>query len=461
MKKIIISLFIIGLTTTINAQWTNTDGDITTTGSVGIGTTSPSEKLEVNGTTKTTNLQINGGVTKYAIPSITGGWQRGMIFYNSNDFDGVKLGGFGMYGSASEAKRLFMGFGNNPYNSTLGLQILNDGSVGVGTASPTSKLHVNGETRSTSMYLVGRTADALDNGWRQTYVNWIGHSLIFGTKEGSYAHNVIEMKPGGSDRGGLTSVFKMHYAASPTEHDLRVNIDSRTSYPSYFNVGNIGIGTASPTSKLQVNGDFNINEELFIDVAKNVETTNGTTKQYSVLRQNNPQKNIAFKMDGDDGTDRFSFMTDFGSTGTPTERMVIMAQTGNVGIGTTDTGDYKLAVAGSTGIIAEKVTVKLYNNGWPDYVFEEDYDLPSLEEVEKHIKEKGHLENIPSAKQMEESDGIDLGAMNTKLLQKIEELTLYTIQQEKRIKSLKSIKDENLILKNRLKEIEAFLKTLK
>ena len=72
---------------------------------------------------------------------------------------------------------------------------------------------------------------------------------------------------------------------------------------------------------------------------------------------------------------------------------------GNVGIGTNDTQGYKLAVAGN--IIAEEVVVKLQSN-WPDYTFDKDYKLNSLEEVEAHINEEGHLSEIPSAEEIEE-----------------------------------------------------------
>lgn len=101
---------------------------------------------------------------------------------------------------------------------------------------------------------------------------------------------------------------------------------------------------------------------------------------------------------------------------------------GNVGIGTR-TPDAKLAV---NGIIHSK-EVKVDLTGWPDYVFDEDHYLPTLEEVEKHIKQKGHLINIPSAKEVEEN-GIELGEMNKLLLEKIEELMLYTLNQERKIK---------------------------
>lgn len=98
-------------------------------------------------------------------------------------------------------------------------------------------------------------------------------------------------------------------------------------------------------------------------------------------------------------------------------------------IGTTSSTDgtdvYSLSVNGN--VRADRV--KVYTT-WADYVFEGGYKLPSLKEVEEHIKEKGHLQDIPSAKEVE-AKGIDLGNMNKLLLQKIEELTLYMIEQNK------------------------------
>ena len=123
--------------------------------------------------------------------------------------------------------------------------------------------------------------------------------------------------------------------------------------------------------------------------------------------------------------------------GTPTEKFRISAN-GNVGIGTTNPGSWKLAVNGK--IRAKEVKVE---TGWSDFVFYDDYELPTLEEVEMHIEEKGHLKDIPSEKEVEEN-GILLGEMNSKLLQKIEELTLYTIQQQKEIEELKSLTKELL-----------------
>ena len=103
--------------------------------------------------------------------------------------------------------------------------------------------------------------------------------------------------------------------------------------------------------------------------------------------------------------------------------------TGNVGIGTTNPGSWKLAVNGN--LRAKEVKVE---TGWADYVFSDDYKLPTLQEVEAHILENGHLINIPSAEDVA-ANGVLLGEINKLLLEKIEELTLYTIQQEKQLQS--------------------------
>ncbi|MCX2679347.1 hypothetical protein OOZ15_05275 [Galbibacter sp. EGI 63066] len=138
---------------------------------------------------------------------------------------------------------------------------------------------------------------------------------------------------------------------------------------------------------------------------------------------------------------------------------------GNVGIGTWNP-DSKLAVNGK--VHAKEVKVDVV--GWSDFVFEKDYDLPTLEEVEQHIKEKGHLKDIPSAKEVEEN-GVYLGEMDAKLLQKIEELTLYIIEQERQIMQQQSInknldakrleqKNEIKKLKEKNKELELRLDNL-
>lgn len=95
--------------------------------------------------------------------------------------------------------------------------------------------------------------------------------------------------------------------------------------------------------------------------------------------------------------------------------------------GGVDISSYNLFVKG--GILTEEVRVSLQNT-WADYVFKKDYKLPTLKEVENHIAQKGHLINVPSAEEVK-NNGIELGEMAKIQQEKIEELTLYIIEQNK------------------------------
>jgi len=118
--------------------------------------------------------------------------------------------------------------------------------------------------------------------------------------------------------------------------------------------------------------------------------------------------------------------------------LIIQGGGGNVGIGT----HYPTNKLDVNGTIHSK-EVKVDMIGWSDFVFKKEYDLPTLSEVEKHIAEKGHLENIPNEEEVLK-DGIKLGEMNAKLLQKIEELTLYIIELDKKAEKLTTIiSDQN------------------
>ena len=123
------------------------------------------------------------------------------------------------------------------------------------------------------------------------------------------------------------------------------------------------------------------------------------------------------------GNNNFEFRTSDQSA------VLTLKDDGNVGIGTNNP-DSKLSVNGT--IHTKEVKVDLI--GWPDFVFNNNYELRSLDEVEQHINEKGHLPEIPSEIEVAEN-GINLGEMDAKLLQKIEELTLYLIDQNKQLQN--------------------------
>jgi hypothetical protein len=110
-----------------------------------------------------------------------------------------------------------------------------------------------------------------------------------------------------------------------------------------------------------------------------------------------------------------------------------------VGTTTAATG-YMVSVNGK--IMCEELKVQ-DSGSWPDYVFDKSYQLNSLHEVEKYIEENNHLPGIPNACTVEEN-GVEIGNMQKLLLQKIEELTLYMIDADKRIKALET---ENQALK--------------
>lgn len=102
---------------------------------------------------------------------------------------------------------------------------------------------------------------------------------------------------------------------------------------------------------------------------------------------------------------------------------------------------YRLYVG--KGILTEKLRVAFSGDSlnWADYVFEEDYELPNLKELEKYIKVNKHLPDVPPAEDVYKN-GIDVAEMNALLLKKVEELTLYIIEQQKQIDELKAATNE-------------------
>jgi len=213
--------------------------------------------------------------------------------------------------------------------------------------------------------------------------------------------------------------------------------------------GKVGVGTNSPLSDLHVNGiirwgGYNTNyffsgQDITGGYIEQIGSNSSTSKIRLQSSKLGDMSNYSqFIIDPEQG---FSFKSIGGGSC-------------NVGIGTSDTKGYRLAVAGN--MVAESVAVKLQGT-WPDYVFAKDYQLPSLSETEKHINEKGHLPGIPTAQEVK-ANGINVGEMNAKLLKKIEELTLYLIGLDKKVNTLsgenKELKDLLLKSNTRIKKIK-------
>jgi hypothetical protein len=193
---------------------------------------------------------------------------------------------------------------------------------------------------------------------------------------------------------------------------------------NYFS-GNVGIGTATPTAKLEIANSL-------------AWTAAGWGKAIKLVR--------AQSMELEAGNKKFGigasydsllcfFSTDSDTAIQPIRYNMVITNSGNVGIGTFTPNAYKLAVEGTLGARRVKVTQQA---NWADFVFHKDYKLPNLQEVEKFIQNNGHLPEIPSAAEVKEN-GVDVGEMNKLLLQKVEELTLYLIQQQKEINALKDL----------------------
>ncbi|HXC05018.1 MAG TPA: hypothetical protein VNZ86_09725, partial [Bacteroidia bacterium] len=152
-----------------------------------------------------------------------------------------------------------------------------------------------------------------------------------------------------------------------------------------------------------------------------------------------------------------NFWKPFQSTGVNTNNILFLSDNAMVGIntpsptaqltvnGNTLIGDpsvvtlpagYKLYV--QTGILTEKLRVSVVNSStWADYVFGEKYALPSLNEVANYIRTNKHLPGVPSAQEVEKN-GVDMVEMDAVLLKKVEELTLYILEQNKRIENLEN-----------------------
>jgi hypothetical protein len=384
---------------------------VLTNGNLGIGTTSPDQKLTVAG-----NITIDSG-TDPVIYTSTGG-------ADNNRF--LQLVNSTANGTAARLKTggLLVSDTYNYANPARNDAVVK-GFIGIGTPTPVARLHskITGSTNTTyTSYTNADVALVLQNG------NATNNNFNILTYSDASGYGVADV---GTITNHTNHTAKLFFSTRPASSVplQRMLIDEN---------GNVGIGTPAPGFKLSVaTGSTNTNRNALTDpdVGIAIQNSSATNNNFSSLLFFDANGYISSGVlsqtkshSSHTGTISLATRNNGGALTT----QLYVDETGKVGIGSLNPSEL-LTVNGK--IYGKQVKVDLSVPG-PDYVFAESYALPTLDEVKSYIDENKHLPEVPSAKEME-AKGIDVGEMNMLLLKKVEELTLYLIQQQKQIDELK------------------------